>query len=106
MFISNAEKTQIQNDISNLAKMVGDMNVELTFLTAKLKGLEGRLTKSTQIKQPPKQKTAAQIQKQKEKQREYNRRYAAKKQFEKLEKQMAEKAERSGYATSVSAASQ
>ena len=81
MFISNAEKTQIQNDISNLAKMVGDMNVELTFLTAKLKGMEAKIVKATPAKQTPKQKTAAQIQHQKNKQREYNRRYAQRKKL-------------------------
>ena len=68
--------------------------------------MEGKLIKLESTQKVPKQKTAAQIQRQKEKQREYNRRYAAKKQFEKLERQMAEKAERDQNATSISTASQ
>ena len=106
MFISNDEKSKIWDNISDILKKINAINADTIFLTGKLKTLENKLIKLESTQKVPKQKTAAQVQRQKEKQREYNRRYAAKKQFEKLEKQMAEKAERSGYATSVSAASQ
>jgi len=106
MFISNDEKSKIWDNISEILKKINAINADTIFLTGKLKALENKLIKLESVQKVPKQKTAAQIQRQKEKQREYNRRYAAKKQFEKLEKQMAEKAERSGYVASVSAASQ
>jgi len=109
MFISNDEKSKIWDNISELLKKnnaLNAMSADLIFLTGKVKALEGKLVKLESVQKVTKQKTAAQIQRQKEKQREYNRRYAAKKKFEQLEKLMAEKAERSGYATSVSAASQ
>jgi len=108
MFISNEEKSKIWDNISELLKKnnaLNAMSADLIFLTGKVKALEGKLVKLESAQKVPKQKTAAQIQRQKDKQREYNRRYAAKKKFEQLEKQMADKAERSGYASSVSTAS-
>jgi len=105
MFISSEEKLKIWNNISEILKKINAINADTLFLSGKLKTLESRLIKLEPVKKAPKQKTLAQIQKQKDKQREYNRRYAAKKQFEKLERQMAEKAERDQNATSISTAS-
>ena len=105
MFISSEEKLKIWNNISEILKKINAINADTLFLSGKLKTLESRLIKLEPVKKALKQKTLAQIQKQKDKQREYNRRYAAKKQFEKLERQMAEKAERDQNATSISTAS-
>jgi DNA repair ATPase RecN len=105
MFISSEEKLKIWNNISEILKKINAINADTLFLSGKLKTLESRLIKLEPVKKAQKQKTLAQIQKQKDKQREYNRRYAAKKQFEKLERQMAEKAERDQNATSISTAS-
>ena len=105
MFISSEEKLKIWNNISEILKKINAINADTLFLSGKLKTLESRLIKLEPVKKTQKQKTLAQIQKQKDKQREYNRRYAAKKQFEKLERQMAEKAERDQNATSISTAS-
>jgi predicted nucleotide-binding protein (sugar kinase/HSP70/actin superfamily) len=110
VFITNAEKAKLWDNISVLLKKDNSKSAEITSLTQQLKRLEAKLTvdsveKLLATKKPVKKKTPEQIQKQKEKQREYNRRYAAKKQFEKLERQMAEKAERDQNATSISTAS-
>ena len=111
MFITNAEKDKLWVNIQILLAKDKEQNAEITALTKQLKRLEAKLTidsveKLLATKKPTKTKTPEQIKRQKDKQREYNRRYSAKKRFEQLEKLMAEKAERSGYATSVSAASQ
>jgi DNA repair ATPase RecN len=105
MFISSEEKLKIWNNISEILKKINAINADTLFLSGKLKTLESRLIKLEPVKKALKQKTLAQIQKQKDKQREYNRRYAAKKKFEKLERQMAENAERNQNATSISTAS-
>jgi hypothetical protein len=111
MFISNEEKSKIWDNISVLLKKDNSISAEITVLTQQLKRLESKVTVLSvnnllNTKKSVKKKTPEQIQKQKDKQREYNRRYAAKKQFEKLERQMAEKAERDQNATSISTASQ
>lgn len=72
MFISTAERISIKNDLETLSKLVGEMNAELIYLTAKVKALEGRKT--------PKKKMTEE---QRKKQREYARRYQAKKRLEK-----------------------
>ena len=110
MFITNAEKDRIWVSIQILLAKDKDRNEEIIALTKQLKRLETKLIidsvdKLLATKKPVKTKTPEQIKRQKDKQREYNRRYAAKKQFEKLERQMAEKAERDQNATSISTAS-
>ena len=110
MFITNAEKDRLWVNIQILLAKDKEQNAEITALTKQLKRLEAKLTidsveKLLVTKKPVKKKTPEQIQKLREKQREYNRRYAAKKQFEKLEREMAEKAERNQNATSISTAS-
>ena len=107
MFITNAEKAKLWDNISVLLKKDNSKSAEITALTQQLKRLESKLTVLSvnnllATKKPVKKKTPEQIQRLKDKQREYNRRYAAKKQFEKLERQMAEKAERDQNATSIS----
>lgn len=72
MFISTAERISIKNDLETLSKLVGEMNAELVYLTAKVKVLEGR--------KPAKKKMTEE---QRKKQREYARRYQAKKRLEK-----------------------
>ena len=41
MFISNTERNEIKKTIESLSKIIGDMNVELMYLSAKVKVLEG-----------------------------------------------------------------
>jgi hypothetical protein len=110
MFITNAEKDRLWVNIQILLTKDKEQSAEITALTKQLKRLEAKLTidsveKLLATKKPVKIKTPEQIKRQKDKQREYNRRYAAKKQFEKLERQMAEKAEKDQNATSISTAS-
>jgi len=73
MFISNTERIQLRKDIEALSKIVGDLNAEILYLSAKVKVLEGKKAK------PKKQMTEAQ----RAKQREYAKRYQAKKRMEK-----------------------
>lgn len=42
MFISNAERIQLKKDIETLSKIVGELNTEVMFLSAKIKVLEGK----------------------------------------------------------------
>ena len=106
MFISNDEKSKLWDNISDLLKRLNAINADIIYMTGKIKGLEAKVVALEPKKpKPPKQKTAEQIQKQKEKQRDYNRRYIARKKFERLERDLAKQAERNSYATSISTAS-
>lgn len=80
MFISTAEKTRVIRDLETLAKIVGDLNAELVFLSAKVKALEAKPVPKPVKKTYKKKKLTAE---QRERQREYARRYQAKKRLEK-----------------------
>ena len=80
MFISTAERIRIKGDLETLAKIVGDMNSELVYLSAKVKALEAKPVPRPVKKTYKKKKLTAE---QREKQREYARRYQAKKRLEK-----------------------
>ena len=80
MFISTAERIRIKGDLETLAKIVGDMNSELVYLSAKVKVLEAKPVPQPVKKTYKKKKLTAE---QREKQREYARRYQAKKRLEK-----------------------
>jgi hypothetical protein len=54
MFISNAEKINIQNAIESLRFSLADANTEILYLKAKIKVLEG---KTPEAKKPRKQST-------------------------------------------------
>ena len=76
MFISNDEKKYLFDQIKTLSKDMSLAASEITFLKAKIKGLEAK--PSVVVEKKP--KTLAQ----KKKQAEYMRRYTAKKRAEKL----------------------
>jgi hypothetical protein len=80
MFISTVEKIHLKNSIEALSKIVGDMNAELVYLSAKMKALEAKPAPKPIKKTYKKKKITAE---QREKQREYARRYQAKKRLEK-----------------------
>lgn len=89
MFISNADKQYLLDQVKALVKDMGHAANEITVLKGKLKAAEGNIFVLKQIiefnkatPQPKKEKTAAQ----KAKQREYMRKYAARKREEKKAK--------------------
>lgn len=45
MFISNNERIQLKKDIESLCKIVEGLNVEVMYLSAKVKALEGNAKK-------------------------------------------------------------
>ena len=83
MFISNADKQYLLDQVKALVKDMGHAANEITVLKGKLKAAEGNIFVLKQIiefnKKPKKEKTPEQ----KAKQREYMRRYKAKKLAEK-----------------------
>jgi hypothetical protein len=98
VFITNAEKAKLWDNISVLLKKDNSRSAEITALIQQLKRLESKLTVLSvnnllNTTKPVKKKTPEQLQKLKDKQREYNKRWYAKKRFEKLEREMAARAE-------------
>ena len=78
MFISNEEKTNIQNAIESLRFGLASATTDILTLKAKINQLERDAVKPVKVKKPKKVMTAAQ----KAKQREYQRLYKARKKEE------------------------
>jgi hypothetical protein len=78
MFISNEEKTNIQNAIESLRFGLASATTDILTLKAKINQLERDAVKPVKVKKPKKVLTAAQ----KAKQREYQRLYKARKKQE------------------------
>ena len=78
MFISNEEKTNIQNAIESLRFGLASATTDILTLKAKINQLERDAVKPVKVKKPKKVLTAAQ----KAKQREYQRLYKARKKEE------------------------
>ena len=78
MFISNEEKTNIQNAIESLQFGLASATTDILNLKAKINQLERDAVKPVKVKKPKKVLTAAQ----KAKQREYQRLYKARKKEE------------------------
>ena len=78
MFISNEEKTNIQNAIESLRFGLASATTDILTLKAKINQLERDAVKPVKVKKPKKVMTAAQ----KAKQREYQRLYKARKKQE------------------------
>jgi hypothetical protein len=78
MFISNEEKTNIQNAIESLQFGLASATTDILNLKAKVNQLERDAVKPVKVKKPKKVLTAAQ----KAKQREYQRLYKARKKEE------------------------
>lgn len=78
MFISNEEKTNIQNAIESLRFGLASATTDILTLKAKINQLERDAVKPVKVKKPKKVMTAAQ----KAKQREYQRLYKARKKAE------------------------
>ena len=76
MFISNFEKSDIQNALKSLRAVVAETTTEILYLKAKVKALE---EKPVKVKKPKKPLTAAQKDKQRAYQKAYNERQKAKK---------------------------
>lgn len=75
MFISNFEKSDIQNALKSLRSVVAETTTEILYLKAKIKALE---EKPVKVKKPKKPLTLEQ----KAKQREYQKMYKARKKAE------------------------
>ena len=78
MFISNEEKTNIQNAIESLRFGLASATTDILTLKAKINQLERDAVKPVKVKKPKKVMTPAQ----KAKQREYQRLYKARKKEE------------------------
>ena len=78
MFISNEEKTNIQNAIESLRFGLASATTDILTLKARINQLERDAVKPVKVKKPKKVLTAAQ----KAKQREYQRLYKARKKEE------------------------
>ena len=78
MFISNEEKTNIQNAIESLRFGLASATTDILTLKAKINQLERDAVKPVKVKKPKKVMTPAQ----KAKQREYQRLYKARKKQE------------------------
>ena len=78
MFISNEEKTNIQNAIEGLRFGLASATTDILTLKAKINQLERDAVKPVKVKKPKKVMTPAQ----KAKQREYQRLYKARKKEE------------------------
>ena len=78
MFISNEEKTNIQNAIESLRFGLASAATDILTLKAKINQLERDAVKPVKVKKPKKVMTPAQ----KAKQREYQRLYKARKKEE------------------------
>ena len=78
MFISNEEKTNIQNAIESLRFGLASATTDILTLKAKINQLERDAVKPVKVKKPKKVMTAAQ----RAKQREYQRLYKARKKEE------------------------
>ena len=78
MFISNEEKTNIQNAIESLRFGLASATTDILTLKSKINQLERDAVKPVKVKKPKKVMTPAQ----KAKQREYQRLYKARKKEE------------------------